>query len=191
MKSQKAEQTMKENLHRGLAYGVPYASYIAGYTRAIEEEGGNYYNYFRSKILEFPVSIRDETIEFMTNLWSQMAINTEESPYVRERSLDALALIGTEEAIQTIVKGLNDPLDHMRQRSALLLGQLSYDKAIDKLIILLNDSHDHVQKAASKALLSIGGQKLIEKLQKLKKNKNQPLQSKAMVLLEKLKTDIK
>jgi HEAT repeat protein len=191
MKSQKAEQILKENLEKGLAYGISYASYIAGATRAVEEEGGNFYTYFRNKVQEFPINIKNETISFMIDLWSQMAESTDESPYVRERALDALALVGTERAIQTIINELNDPLDHMRHRAAFLLGQLRYEKSVDNLLALLGDTHDHVRNSAGEALLIIGGSKLKDKLVGLTKEKNPTVQATAMRLLEKINQNLR
>lgn len=188
MKSQKAEYSLKEKAIVDLRYGIPYASYIAGSTRAVEEEGGDYYGYFRSKVQEIPNNIREPLISFMTEIWTEMVEAVGESAYVRERAMDALALVGTEKAIQIIVNKLYDPLDHIRHRAASLLGQLRYEGAVDSLLLLLRDPHSHVRKAAGEALVHIGGNNLMERLQTFAEGEDEIMKDMATILLRQLDT---
>ena len=92
------------------------------------------------------------------------------SPEVRAAVVGAIAKVAQEnrndtQALDVLVKSLNDTAANVRSEAAAVLGNLEYQPAVPTLITLLNHPEAETRKSAALSLMKIGDRNSIAPLQ--------------------------
>ena len=98
------------------------------------------------------------------------AVYDSDSPEVRAAVVGAIAKVAEEnrddtQALNLLVKSLNDNAANVRSEAAAVLGNLKYRPAIPVLTELLDHSQGETRKSAALSLMKIGDRNSIEALQ--------------------------
>ena len=98
------------------------------------------------------------------------AVYDSDSPEVRAAVVGAIAKVAEEnrddtQALNLLVKSLNDNAANVRSEAAAVLGNLKYRSAIPVLTELLDHSQGETRKSAALSLMKIGDRNSIEALQ--------------------------
>ena len=98
------------------------------------------------------------------------AVYNSDSPEVRAAVVGAIAKVAEEnrddtQALNLLVKSLNDSAANVRSEAAAVLGNLKYRSAIPVLTKLLDHSEAETRKSAALSLMKIGDRNSIEPLQ--------------------------
>ena len=101
------------------------------------------------------------------------------SPEVRAAVVGAIAKVAEEnrddtQALDLLVKSLNDTDVDVRSEAAAVLGNLKYQPAIPSLIELLSHPEGQTRKSAALSLMKIGDDKAIAPLQTALTQENNP-----------------
>ncbi|NEO38881.1 MAG: hypothetical protein F6J90_22085 [Moorea sp. SIOASIH] len=108
---------------------------------------------------------------------------------VRRSAAYALGKIGTEVAIDPLIKLLADHDSSVRRSAAEALGKIGTEAAIDPLIKLLDDDDSWVRRSAADALGKIGTEATIDPLIKLLDDDDSRVRSRAADALGKIGTE--
>jgi hypothetical protein len=87
--------------------------------------------------------------------------------YSRRSAISALARLGDERAVESLISALQDKNQYIRREAAKALGELGSPAAIEPLVKALDDSEDQVQRNVITALGKIGDSRAIEPLREM------------------------
>jgi HEAT repeat protein len=100
-----------------------------------------------------------EAIEELTKI-----LGTANQPWIREDICRILGAIGSDKAVDALIRALNNPEGQVRSAACYALGAIGSDKAVDPLIRALDDPEVEVRRGACYALGAIGGDRAADAL---------------------------
>jgi HEAT repeat protein len=100
-----------------------------------------------------------EAIEELTKI-----LGTANQPWIREEICIILQAIGSDKAVDALIRALNDPEAQVRRAACYALGAIGSDKVVDPLIRALDDPEVEVRRGACYALGAIGGDRAADAL---------------------------
>jgi HEAT repeat protein len=100
-----------------------------------------------------------EAIEELTKI-----LGTANQPWIREDICRILGAIGSDKAVDALIRALNYPEAQVRRAACYALGAIGSDKAVDPLIRALDDPEVEVRRGACYALGAIGGDRAADAL---------------------------
>lgn len=115
-----------------------------------------------------------EAIEELTKI-----LGTPNQPWIRKDICSILGAIGSDKAVDPLIRALNDPEAQVRSAACHALGAIGSDKAVDPLIRALDDPEVGVRIEACYALGAIGGDRAADALlQALDSERNSSVRTK-------------
>ena len=115
-----------------------------------------------------------EAIEELTKI-----LGTANQPWIREDICSILGAIGSDKAVDPLIRALNNPEAQVRSAACHALGAIGSDKAVDPLIRALDDPEVGVRIEACYALGAIGGDRAADALlQALDSERNSSVRTK-------------
>jgi protein-S-isoprenylcysteine O-methyltransferase Ste14 len=133
--------------------------------------------------MQLMVEKGDSSIPFFIEL-----VNNND-PVIREFSVDALGLLGTDKAIRPLIESLKDQNGKVVRSALRSIGNYKSDKAVDALINLLESENENLVSLAAGALVRIGSEKSVEAVIPLAKEGIITPDSDLMLALSKLTTE--
>jgi HEAT repeat protein len=100
-----------------------------------------------------------EAIEELTKI-----LGTANQPRIRAEICRILEAIGSDKAVDALIRALNNPEAQVRSAACYALGAIGSDKAVDPLIRALDDPEVGVRRGACYALGAIGGDRAVDAL---------------------------
>jgi len=118
--------------------------------------------------------VTTEAIEELTKI-----LGTANQPWIREDICSILGAIGSDKAVDPLIRALNNPEAQVRSAACHALGAIGSDKAVDPLIRALDDPEVGVRIEACYALGAIGGDRAADALlQALDSERNSSVRTK-------------
>lgn len=145
---------------------------------------------YRGMILGSFANARGSAESYLIATLSNLLSNSYPDPYARMSPVEALAIIGSESAVDLLLKCLKDDDPTIQVDAIVRLGEIRSEQAVEALVEILNSNNVLLRAHAATALGRIGSEKAIEPLRLALKDSEGMVRGDAIEALQNIGTEI-
>jgi len=144
---------------------------------------------YRAMIISSFANIRGASEDLLIASLTNLLTNPDPYPYARMSVVEALAIIGSERAVNLLLQCLKDEDPIIRVDAAVRVGETRNERAIETLITALQSDNLPLRAHATRALGHIGSEKAIEPLRTALKDGERMVRGDAIEALKDIGTE--